>query len=80
MWQEGSQDLAIAHRSFRLRTLQRLAQRAESMGNIALTARLLEQAAKEVGDAFTSRRLSELTGAGGGPIETREVPALDHLT
>jgi hypothetical protein len=29
----------------------------------------LEQAAKEVGDVFTNRRATEVTGAGGGPVE-----------
>jgi hypothetical protein len=40
----------------RLRTLQRLADRAEAQGNIALAAQLVVQAAKEVGDVFTNRQ------------------------
>ena len=48
--------IGISHRAVRLRTLERLADRAEAMGNIAMTASLLEQAAKEVGNAFTNKR------------------------
>ena len=48
--------IGISHRAVRLRTLQRLADRAEAMGNIAMAASLLEQAAKEVGNAFTNKR------------------------
>jgi hypothetical protein len=61
-------DLPIANQAFRLRTLQRMVTKAESQGNMALVAQLLEQAAKEVGGALTNRR--ELTGKGGGPIQS----------
>ena len=64
---EDTSDIAISHKSVRLRTLQRLIAQAETRGNGPLAAQLLEQAAKEMGGAFTNRR--ELTGAGGGPIE-----------
>lgn len=60
--------IAISHRAVRLRALQRMSQRAEEMRNLPLAATLLEQAAKEVGDAYTNRR--ELTGKGGAPIQT----------
>ncbi|MNC75312.1 hypothetical protein D3C75_1268220 [compost metagenome] len=33
-----------------------MAEKAESMKNMALTAQLLEQAAKEVGDVYVNRR------------------------
>ncbi len=59
--------IPIAQQAYRLRVLQRLQQQAESRGNAALAAQLLEQAAKEVGGAFTNRR--EVTGKGGGPIQ-----------
>lgn len=49
-------DIPIAHRAYRLRALGRMAERAESMKNIALTAQLLEQAAKEVGDIYVNRQ------------------------
>jgi hypothetical protein len=59
--------IPIAQQAFRLRALQREFERAKSRGNSALAAQLLEQAAKELGGAFTNRR--ELTGQGGGPIQ-----------
>jgi hypothetical protein len=59
--------IPIANQAVRLRTLQRLATLAENQRNVALAAQLVEQAAKEVGGAFTNRR--EITGKGGGPIE-----------
>lgn len=59
--------IPIAQQAFRLRALQREFERAKLRGNSALAAQLLEQAAKELGGAFTNRR--ELTGQGGGPIQ-----------
>lgn len=60
-------DIAVSHRSVRLRRLQRLADRAEAMGNLAMAASLLEQIAKEVGNVFTNKR--EIGGdAETGPV------------
>jgi hypothetical protein len=56
-FREETLDIPIANRAHRLRTLGRMAERAENMKNMALTAQLLEQAAKEVGDVFVNRRL-----------------------
>lgn len=53
---EDTASIGISHRVSRLRTLQRLADRAETQGNIALAAQLVVQAAKEVGDVFTNRQ------------------------
>jgi hypothetical protein len=63
--------IGIAHKSVRLRMLDRMAASAEGKGNLVLTAALLEQAAKEDGGAFTNRR--ELSGPGGKPIEHRNM-------
>ena len=49
-------DIPIAHRAYRLRALGRMAEKAELMKNMALTAQLLEQAAKEVGDVYVNRQ------------------------
>lgn len=57
----------IAMQSYRLKVLQRQLERAEKQGNQAMVSTLLEQAAKEVGGAFTNRR--EHTGAGGAPLQ-----------
>ncbi|TXH12242.1 MAG: DUF2280 domain-containing protein [Gammaproteobacteria bacterium] len=47
-----SLSVPIAHRGFRLRTLQRMLDHALEADNFVLAARLLEQAAKEVGGMF----------------------------
>lgn len=66
-------DIPIANKAVRLRALDRMATRTEGMKNFALTAQLIEQAAKEVGDAYTNKVKVESTGAGGGPIKTENV-------
>lgn len=43
-------DIAIACPAYRLRALDRIATLAEQMGNIALAAQVLEQAAREAGN------------------------------
>lgn len=63
--------IGIAHRAVRLRKLDRAADLAEDRGNIPLLAQLLEQAAKEAGDAFTNRHRLEHTGKDGAPIESK---------
>lgn len=47
--------IPIAHKATRIRSLNRMADKAEAMGNLALAARILEQAAKEVGGAFSNK-------------------------
>lgn len=63
---EDTAQIGVSHRAVRLRTLERMAHKAETQGNMALTANLLEQVAKEIGNAFTNTRV--LTGAGGAPL------------
>ncbi|EMV1123448.1 TPA: DUF2280 domain-containing protein [Klebsiella pneumoniae] len=63
-------DIPIANKAYRLRVLDRMATRAEGMKNLGMTAQLLEQAAKEVGDAYTNKLKVESTGKDGGPIKT----------
>lgn len=54
-FREQTEDIPIANRAYRLRALGRMAEKAENMKNMALTAQLLEQAAKEVGDIYVNR-------------------------
>jgi hypothetical protein len=72
---EDTAAIAISHRAVRLRALQRMAEKAETQGNMALSAQLLEQAAKEQGNAFTNRR--EITGRNGGALQTEVTQKLD---
>lgn len=48
--------IGVSHRAVRLRALDRAVGIAEQRGNLTLMAQLLEQAAKEAGDAFGARR------------------------
>ena len=56
-FREETAEIPIANRAYRLRALGRMAEKAENMKNMALTAQLLEQAAKEVGDLYVNRRV-----------------------
>lgn len=64
---EDTASIAISHRAVRLRALQRMADKAETLGNMVLASSLLKQAAEEVGGSYTNRR--EVTGKDGGPLE-----------
>lgn len=50
-------EIPIAQRAFRLRAMGRMLEKAEHMRNLALALQVLEQAAKETGDAYVNRRL-----------------------
>jgi hypothetical protein len=69
---ENTAEIGISHRAVRLRALGRMADRAETQGNLALAAQLHEQAAKEVGNAYTNRR--ELTGRDGKDLPSAPPP------
>ena len=58
--------IPISQQAYRLRVLQRNLERADQRGNAAIVTSILEQAAKELGGAFTNRR--ELTGKNGQPL------------
>lgn len=63
-------DIPIANKAYRLRVLDRMATRAEGMKNLALTAEIIEQTAKECGDAYTNKHKFEHSGPNGGAIQT----------
>lgn len=64
-FREEMAEIPIANRAYRLRTLSRLAERAEGMRNFALTAQLLEQAAKECGDMYSNKQRVDHTSSDG---------------
>ncbi|CUI29711.1 DUF2280 domain-containing protein [Achromobacter xylosoxidans] len=70
-FREEVAEIPIADQAYRLRQLGKIYERHVSRGNVIGAAGVLEQAAKEVGGAFTNRR--EHTGVGGGPIEQKTV-------
>ncbi|ENH9344014.1 DUF2280 domain-containing protein [Enterobacter roggenkampii] len=63
-------DIPIANKAYRLRALNRMMTSAEKMRNMALAASLMEQAAKECGDAYTNKHKFEHSGPNGGAIQT----------
>lgn len=71
---EDSSEIPIAHRSTRLRSLQRMAAKAEAKGNFVLAAALNKQAAEEMGNAYTNRR--EFTGKDGKDLPAPVTPAV----
>ncbi|MCU3205022.1 DUF2280 domain-containing protein [Enterobacter hormaechei subsp. hoffmannii] len=77
-FQNEISDIPIANKAYRLRVLDRIATRAEGMKNLALTAEIIEQAAKECGDAYTNKHKFEHSGSGGGPIEHNHNVAVDE--
>ncbi|HCB9297470.1 TPA: DUF2280 domain-containing protein [Klebsiella pneumoniae] len=58
-FQNEISDIPIANKAYRLRVLNRMAVNAESMKNYGMTAHLLEQAAKDVGDVYTNKQKVE---------------------
>lgn len=56
-FREESAEIGIANRAYRLRLLDRAAEKAESRGNLPLMMQIVELAAKEVGDVYVNRRL-----------------------
>lgn len=63
-------DIPIANKAYRLRVLDRMATNAEKMKNYGMTSQLIEQAAKEMGDAYTNKHKFEHSGPNGGAIHT----------
>jgi len=64
---EDASRVAIAQKLWRLRQLQKIA--ADESTEQADRLKAMEQAAKEVGEAYTNKRLLEHTGQNGGPVE-----------
>jgi len=62
---EDTASIGWSHRSARLRLIQRVGERAEGMGNLVLALQAAEQAAKEMGEAFTNRQKVDHTSSDG---------------
>lgn len=69
-FREEVSEIPIANKAFRLRTLDRMATKAEGMKNMALAAQLMEQAAKEMGGAYTNRQQVDHTNSDGSMVGT----------
>lgn len=69
-FQNEISDIPIANKAYRLRVLDRMMNNAEKMRNIALATEIIEQAAKECGDAYTNKHKFEHSDPNGGAIQT----------
>ncbi|QJP08395.1 DUF2280 domain-containing protein [Pseudomonas multiresinivorans] len=76
-FREDTSEIPIANRAFRLRTLGRLAEKAESSKNARLTLQILEQAAKETGDMYVNRQAKIDSGPDDVPPARVEVEIVD---
>ncbi|MBO9552213.1 DUF2280 domain-containing protein [Pseudomonas sp.] len=76
-FREETAEIPIANRAFRLRALGRMAEKAESMKNMTLTAQLLEQAAKEVGDVYVNRQTKNENSHDNVPPTRVQVDVVD---
>lgn len=74
-FKENIQDIPIANKAYRLRQLDKMFKGAG--GNKVLASSVLEQAAKEVGEAYTNKR--EITGKDGEAIQ-QVITTVDKTT
>lgn len=56
-FREETAEIGIANRAYRLRALDRMAEKAEIKGNVPLAMQIIEQAAKEVGEVYVNRKV-----------------------
>lgn len=76
---DDTSEIAISHKAVRLRRLQRMADKAELVGNIPLAAQLLEQAAKEAGDSYSNlRKIAPTDPTGEKPYREMTEDELDR--
>ena len=71
---ESPEALGIFHKAYRLSRLEEMFDHARKTRNFKFAARLLEQAAKESGDAFSNVVKSEVTGKDGGAVSLVVTP------
>nr|WP_024308512.1 DUF2280 domain-containing protein [Pseudomonas sp. P818] len=76
-FREDTAEIPIANRSYRLRMLGRLVEKAESSRNARLALQVLEQAAKECGDVYVNRQTKAETELGDKTPARVEVEIVD---
>lgn len=77
-FKSDTSEIATSHKAVRVARLERMADRAEAMRNFALASQLLEQIAKEMGDAFTNlRRIAPTEPDGRTPYRSMSESELD---
>lgn len=67
---DDTSEIAVSHKAVRLRMLEKMIRKADSLKNYALAAQLLEQAAKECGGLYTNfRKVAPTDPSGDKPWE-----------
>lgn len=75
-FREETAEIPIAQRAYRLRKMGQIADRAERMRNFGLVLQILEQAAKETGDAYVNHRAA---ANGSGDVAQALHELIDRL-
>lgn len=68
-------NIPIANKAYRLQKLQKIVDSAGK--NSVLVMNALEQAAKEVGGAFTNQVKKEISGPDGKPVEVKSIDPIE---
>lgn len=79
-FRKNTEDIPIASKAFRVNMLHRMAVKAEANKNMVLAAAFLEQAAKEMGEAYTNRQKVEHTSPDGSMTPAVAQPDLSNLS
>ncbi|WP_414461806.1 DUF2280 domain-containing protein [Hyphomicrobium sp. DY-1] len=78
-FKESTDDIPLASKAVRVRTLNRMAMAAVEKKNPVLAASLMKQIAEEMGEVYTNRHKLEHTGKDGGPIRSEQAVDLSGL-
>jgi len=77
---EATSNIAVAHKAYRLRALNKLFDRVNEDDNPQLVMQILEQAAKEAGDWYADRYAHEHAGPHGEPIPMNHTMAAKRVS
>lgn len=69
-FRESTDSVPIANKTYRMRMLNRMAAEAERKGNFVLASSLAEQAAKEMGEAYTNNKKIDHSSTDGSMTPT----------
>lgn len=69
-WLKECSEVGVMHKSYRLRSLDRLHRKMQANGNAGMQLQVLEQAAKESGGAFTNKQSIDHRHRGSIPVES----------
>lgn len=67
-FRENTDDIPLANKAVRVRTLDGMARLAVEKKNPVLAQSLMKQIAEEMGDVYTNKHKHELTGKNGKPL------------